>query len=140
MSDRRHVLIIEDDPDGSEALRSLLELQGHRVAVAASGQAGIDTAVRTRPDVIIIDLGLPDADGCDVARSITSQPGPWKPFVVAYSGYHALEDRARRAGCDAFVLKPEIHRLERLVDAAAVPDDQHRGPTSVAGRRREGVA
>ena len=140
VSDRgRHVLVIEDDVDGSEALRSLLELQGHRVAVAASGQVGIDTALRTQPEVIIIDLGLPDADGCEVARRIKSQPGPWSPFVVAYSGYHNFEDRARSAGCDAFVLKPEIQQLERLVESAAVPDEQRQGPRSSGPRRREDV-
>src|SRR5437762_2729538 len=64
----RRVLIVEDNADGRESLARLLQLVGHQVAVAEDGGRGVELALAVRPDVALIDLGLPDVDGCEVAR------------------------------------------------------------------------
>jgi signal transduction histidine kinase/CheY-like chemotaxis protein len=104
---RRRVLIVEDDADGREALRTLLELAGHEVHEAADGHGGLRAALDLRPDVAFIDVGLPGLDGLDVARALTANDGP-RPRLVALTGYGQPEDqrRARDAGFDEHLTKP----------------------------------
>ena len=83
--------------------------------VADNGRQGIQRATRESPDVIILDLGLDDMDGCEVVQQIRSEASGGLPVIVAYTGYHQREDEARRAGCDAFVLKPAVEELESLI-------------------------
>jgi CheY-like chemotaxis protein len=102
------ILIVEDNADASETLRMLLELEGHRVAVADAGERGVALA-RTRPFSIgLIDIGLPDVDGYEVARRIRALPGRGKLFLVALTGYGQPDDRlrAQEAGFDAHIVKP----------------------------------
>ncbi len=68
--DGLHVLIVEDNPDGRESLRDLLEIWGHQVEVAASGPRASSRPSPTRPDVALVDIGLPGLDGNEVARRI----------------------------------------------------------------------
>ncbi len=113
----RRVLIIEDDEDGRETLRLLLELQGHDVDVAATGRQGATLALETRPDVVLVDIGLPDVDGYAVAREIRAR-APVAPLLVALTGYGASADRqqALEAGFDAHLVKPiEPGTLARLL-------------------------
>ncbi|MGH7312493.1 MAG: hybrid sensor histidine kinase/response regulator, partial [Candidatus Rokuibacteriota bacterium] len=102
-----HVLVVEDDSDTREMLRLTLELAGHRVAVATTGREAIERAAELRPEVMLIDLGLPDVDGHEVARRVRADAGH-AVFLVALTGYGRAEDvvRTEAAGFDAHVLKP----------------------------------
>jgi signal transduction histidine kinase/CheY-like chemotaxis protein len=116
-----HVLIIEDDQDGREVLREMLEARGHLVEVATSGLEGIARAARAPPDVLLTDLGLPGVDGFEVARRLRTACSP-VPYLVAITGYGLPEDRrrTREAGFDDHLLKPvEVAALERVFENAA---------------------
>jgi signal transduction histidine kinase/ActR/RegA family two-component response regulator len=102
-----HVLIIEDDVDTRETLRRVLELDGHEVQVAADGEEGVATALASRPQVVITDIGLPRLDGYEVARRIRAALGA-APRLIAVTGYGRAEDRrlSREAGFDVHLVKP----------------------------------
>ena len=102
------ILLVEDNSDARETLRLLLELDGHRVAVADTGERGIALALEQPFSVALIDIGLPDVDGYDVARRIRLAPTGDRVVLVALTGYGRPEDvrRAREAGFDAHVVKP----------------------------------
>jgi signal transduction histidine kinase/PAS domain-containing protein len=113
----RHVLLVEDNADGREALRTLLELGGHRVDVAEDGPSGIAIAQQVRPDVALIDIGLPGLDGYQVAAAIRAAEGD-RVRLIALTGYGQSEDRRRalEAGFDAHLVKPvEPDELSRLL-------------------------
>jgi CheY-like chemotaxis protein len=112
---RKRIVIIEDDTDGREALCMQLLLAGHEVHEAKDGQSGIEVVQRVRPDVVLLDIGLPGLDGYEVARRLKS--GQDCPRLVAVTGYGRSEDkdRAMTAGFDAHLTKPvepdELHRM-----------------------------
>ena len=102
----RRLLIVEDNDDGRQTLRTLLEMLGHEVHEAADGAAGVAAALELQPDVCFIDIGLPELDGYEVARRVkAAKPGM---RLVALTGYGRFEDleRARDAGFDEHLLKP----------------------------------
>jgi signal transduction histidine kinase/CheY-like chemotaxis protein len=103
----RHVLIVEDSPDNREMLQELLEQEGHRVEVAADGAQAVQVAARIRPEVALIDIGLPGIDGYEVARRIRSDLGS-NIYLIALTGYGRPEDRARsaEAGFNSHLTKP----------------------------------
>jgi two-component system, sensor histidine kinase len=103
----RHVLVIEDNVDAREMLRMALELDGHRVETAADGTSGVEAALRTTPDVVLVDIGLPGLDGYAVARRLRAALGH-RVTLVALTGYGQSEDRRRtaEAGFDAHLVKP----------------------------------
>ena len=102
------ILLIEDNPDARETLRLLLELDGHRVAAADTGENGIKLALERPFSVALIDIGLPDVDGYHVAQRIRASPGGDRIILVAFTGYGRPEGirRAREAGFDAHLVKP----------------------------------
>jgi CheY-like chemotaxis protein len=103
------VLIVEDNRDARTTLRMLLTLaHGHRVLEAGDGPAAIQIALTERPDVALIDLGLPGLDGFEVARRIRAVLGRDEIHLVALTGYGEAEDRMRtgEAGFDAHFVKP----------------------------------
>lgn len=101
------ILVIEDNADSREMLQAMLALDGHRVEVADDGPGGVEVARSTRPDVALIDIGLPGLDGYEVGRRIRSELGE-AVTLVALTGYGQAEDRKRteEAGFDAHLLKP----------------------------------
>lgn len=114
----RRILLVEDDPDTRDALKTLLELSGHQVAVAADGGEAVAHAVAHRPEVALVDIGLPEIDGNEVARLIRSHLGEDGIFLVALTGYggDAEVERSLAAGFDAHFTKPvELARLDRLL-------------------------
>ncbi|PYM17871.1 MAG: hybrid sensor histidine kinase/response regulator [Candidatus Rokuibacteriota bacterium] len=114
----RRVLIVEDNADAREMLRTALELLGHTVSEAGDGEAGVTQAAATRPDVAIIDLGLPGLDGYGVAAHIRRQPGGETVLLVALTGYGLPEDRRRSAdaGFDVHLVKPvEPEQLAEVI-------------------------
>ena len=113
----RKLLLIDDYDDTREVLACVLERLGHRVSTAATGLDGVDQALRSRPEISLIDIGLPDMDGYDVARVLRRVFGA-DVYLIAFTGYGRLEDRARafEAGFDAHLTKPaEIARLEHVL-------------------------
>jgi CheY-like chemotaxis protein/anti-sigma regulatory factor (Ser/Thr protein kinase) len=115
----RRILIVEDAADAREMLRVALELSGHEVHEAEDGPGGIEAACRVRPDVALIDIGLPGVDGYEVARRIRAATGGERIRLIALTGYGQPEDRRRslEAGFDAHLLKPVTpDHLEQLID------------------------
>jgi PAS domain S-box-containing protein len=105
---RRRILLIEDNADGREMLETMLTLEGHEVDQAPDGLTGFDKAIAGRPDVVVVDIGLPGLDGYTVARRIRASSGEPRPRLVALTGYGQPEDRQRaiQAGFDAYLVKP----------------------------------
>jgi CheY-like chemotaxis protein len=118
----RRVLIVDDNVDAAESLRMLLELSGHVVAVEYGGAAALDTVASFRPDVVLLDIGLPDVDGYEVAREIRARHGPNGLTLVAVSGWGQAEDkqRAADAGIDLHFTKPiDSARLGQVLSGSA---------------------
>jgi CheY-like chemotaxis protein len=119
---RRHVLIVDDNVDAAESITLMLRLNGHRVDVAHDGFAAVEIATRQRPDVILLDIGLPGRDGYEVARLLRADEGLARTKIVALTGYGQREDqrRARDAGMDLHLTKPvDPLMLERVLHAAS---------------------
>src|SRR5437899_3231764 len=106
---RRRVLIVEGNEDNREGLRLIFDSLGHTVECAGTGSRAIAMAAAWYPDFVVLDLGLPDLPGEEVAGTLKRFPRP--PFIVGFSGYHRRAEAARIAGCDAFVLKPNLDAL-----------------------------
>jgi PAS domain S-box-containing protein len=119
---RRRVLIVEDDPDSADSLRLLLRLRGHDVRLARDGHAALAAARSEPPDVVLLDIALPDMDGYEVARRLRADPALSHLRLVALSGYARAEDlrRAPGAGFDDYLVKPVAPDvLAALVDQPA---------------------
>ncbi len=118
ISDMR-ILIVEDDPNAMEMLQAVLELEGHEVVVAASGRQGIELIDFQRPEIALVDIGLPDVDGYDLARQVRCNPENDGVYLVALTGFGRPDDRrqALEAGFDAHVVKPV--QLEKLAELFA---------------------
>jgi PAS domain S-box-containing protein len=121
------VLVVEDNEDARELITTWLEMGGHSVQGAADGQEGLELALTMRPDVALVDIGLPVLDGYEVAKSLRAAEGGGAVFLVAVTGYGRPEDRARAldAGFDAYVVKP----IDKAALATALD------PRNVARRR-----
>ncbi len=114
----RRVLIVEDNRDGAESLRVLLELVGHTVTLAHTGPDGVTAAKAVCPDVVLCDLGLPGLSGYDVARALRADPTTADAVLVCVSGYGQERDRqhALDAGFDRALVKPvDPETLVRIV-------------------------
>jgi CheY-like chemotaxis protein/nitrogen-specific signal transduction histidine kinase len=115
---RRRVLVVEDNADARDMLRTLLQVKGHVVEDAADGPSALARLASFRPDVALIDLGLPGMDGYTLARMAREQPRGEAIRLVAVTGYGQAQDRERAlaAGFDRHVTKPvDPLALERLV-------------------------
>jgi len=115
------VLIVEDNIDAADALAVLVQLLGHSADVAYDGRGALEALERIRPDVMLIDIGLPDIDGFEVARRARLLPAGEKMLLAALSGYGQDGDkqRAREAGFDHHLTKPiEMDALTKLLGRA----------------------
>src|SRR5688572_26388254 len=115
---RRRVLIVEDDLDSVHSMATLIKMMGHDVQFAINGFAAIDIARSYRPDIIIVDIGLPDFQGDHLARQLRYEPGVQGARIIAMSGLpqENLEQRALAAGCREFYRKPiDPAKLEELL-------------------------
>jgi CheY-like chemotaxis protein len=116
------ILLADDNADAVELLRDLLELEGHRVEVAANGLAAIETAESFLPDVAFLDIGMPGLNGYEVARRLRATPALAQARLVAVTGWGTQEDRARSeaAGFDAHLTKPvELDALNGIIASCA---------------------
>jgi two-component system, sensor histidine kinase len=104
----RHVLVIDDNDDAREALQDLCEMLGYKVTTAADGIIGVQKAIEEKPTLMLIDIGLPEIDGYEVARRIRAALPHESVHLVALTGYSGAESarQAREAGFDLHVIKP----------------------------------
>ena len=113
------MLIVDDNVDGAETMAVLVDLMGHRVRVAHDGDEAIRQALESPPDVVLLDIGLPGADGCVIAEKLCAVLST-KPLLVAVTGYTHLREKCRAAGIDRYFLKPlEASALEELLTSHA---------------------
>jgi CheY-like chemotaxis protein len=111
------VMIVEDNPDAAETLAVLLGLYGHETRVSRTGEEAERMAAMSTPDVVILDIGLPGADGYAVAERLRAAPWQRRPLLIAVTGHHHAGERFRQAGFDHHFLKPvEPEVLQRLLD------------------------
>jgi PAS domain S-box-containing protein len=118
----RRILVVDDNEDARESLAMVLEIMGHEVRTAHDGAAGVTAAADFRPEVILMDLGMPKVDGYEAARRIRAEPWGGEPFLVALTGWGADDDqrRTRDAGFDRHLVKPVgLDALTKLI--AEVP-------------------
>jgi CheY-like chemotaxis protein/two-component sensor histidine kinase len=112
------VLLVDDNVDAAETMRELLELWGHRVRVAHAGHAALGEADARAPDLVLLDVGLPDMDGYEVARTLKAGTGTADIPLIAITGYGQEHDRRRatEAGFDHHLVKPvEPEGLQALL-------------------------
>jgi CheY-like chemotaxis protein len=100
--------VVDDNVDAAESLAVLLRLDGHEVRVACDGPTALTAVQAERPDVVILDLGMPGMDGFEVARRLRGQPGSDGLLLVALTGWAQADDRRRcyEAGFDGHMPKP----------------------------------
>ncbi|MGH8535582.1 MAG: chemotaxis protein CheB [Gammaproteobacteria bacterium] len=104
----RRILVVEDNRDAAESLAALIELMGHEVRSVHDSASALENAAAFRPDVVLLDIGLPDMDGYEVARRFRQQSGLEGIALAALTGWGQEEDRlrARTAGFDQHFVKP----------------------------------
>lgn len=124
----RRILVADDNRDGAESLRMMLELLGHEVTVAHDGRAAVDAAETFRPEIILMDVGMPRMNGLDATRQIRHTPWGNTVTIVALTGWGQECDRvqSKAAGCDAHLIKPvKIDELHRILDHKPVSSSRH---------------
>ena len=124
-SDRNTILIVDDNTSGAQTLRMLLELDGYEVSVASCGEDALRQFQANKPSIILLDIGLPDMSGYDVARGIRLTSEGELVTIIAITGWGGERDQAlaRNAGCDLHVTKPvDFDRLERLLHGEEISD------------------
>jgi PAS domain S-box-containing protein len=116
------VLVVDDNTDAAESLGVLLEMEGHASRIAHNGKQALAMAQARTPDVVFLDIGLPDVSGYDVARALRAMPALQRTLLVALTGWGTEDDRqkTREAGFDRHLTKPaELTAVEELLRAAA---------------------
>jgi CheY-like chemotaxis protein len=114
----RRVLVVDDNRDAAESLEMLLRLMGAEVHSASDGRSALEAMRRHRPSVVVLDIGLPDMDGYEVARQARLEPWGGEPALIALTGWGEEEDRrrSREAGIDHHLVKPvDFAALEKLL-------------------------
>ncbi|MDT7806396.1 MAG: hypothetical protein QOJ70_209 [Acidobacteriota bacterium] len=112
------VLVVEDFEDNRFMMRRLLEMSGYRVVEAVNGNQAVERAISERPDIILMDLSLPQLDGLAATRRIRAQDGMRKVPIVAVSAHDSADFHAEAlaAGCNEYVTKPiDFDRLVELL-------------------------
>src|SRR5581483_3173956 len=136
----RRILVVDDNADAAHSMGMLLELSGHTVAYALDGLQALRTAAQLRPDVILLDLGLPGMDGYAVAARLRSDPAMAHAALIALTGYGQQEDKARTlaAGFDHHLVKP-IDQAQLDAVLAHLPMEAASPVEMTSGNARAGV-
>ena len=109
------VLVVDDNQDAAESLACMLQLMGHSSIFVTDPAAAMLALRSLKPDIVFLDLGMPEIDGFQLARRIRAECGVDNPCLVALTGYGTASDRAktRHSGFDAHLLKPASPDLVR---------------------------
>jgi PAS domain S-box-containing protein len=120
---KARILVVDDLKDSAESLARFLRLMGHDVRTASDGVEAVEATASFRPDLILLDIGLPKLDGYEACRRIRALPCPREPVVVAVTGWGQDDDRrkAKEAGFDFHMVKPvEPAAIEKLLQSLAL--------------------
>ena len=118
---RRRILIVDDSRDGGESMTVLLRVLGAEVELVHSGRAALDAVEQFKPDVVLLDIGMPGMDGYEVARRIRANSDHRGVMLIALTGWGQEEDRQRSAaaGFNHHLVKPaDIDQLRQLLTVA----------------------
>jgi PAS domain S-box-containing protein len=116
---RRRMLVVDDNRDGADSMAIMLRLLGNEVTTAHDGLEAVAAASAFRPEVILMDIGLPRLNGLDATRQIREQPWGRDIKIIALTGWGQENDReqSRKAGCDGHLVKPvDLADLEKLLE------------------------
>ena len=106
---KRRVLVVEDNLDSVHSMATLIKLMGHEVRFAINGFAALSVARAFRPEIVLLDISLPDFSGEEIARQLKFEPGLEGIRIIAITGLpnaDELRERMRNAGCEEFYRKP----------------------------------
>jgi CheY-like chemotaxis protein len=129
----RRILVADDNRDALESLARLLELSGHEIHKAVDGVQALEAATRERPDLVLLDIGMPGMDGYEVARRIRAQPWGREATLIALTGWGQDTDRtrSREAGFDSHCVKPlDLQYLFTLLDSLPAARDAGGAPVA----------
>lgn len=131
----RRVLVVEDDVDAADITGMIVESFGHVCRIAHTGREAIEIARDLRPDIVMLDIGLPDRSGFEIARMLREGPDGAAIYLVALTGYAEDDNRAHAlaAGFDGYLVKPiTIATIAQALSSAAprAPDRSLRSPMS----------
>lgn len=118
------ILIVDDNSDAAQTLCMLLEVEGHQVLVEHDGRSALSRLHRERPDVLLLDIGLPDMDGYELARRIRALPKMDNAMLIALTGYGQSQDLedSKAAGFDHHLIKPAgMKQLKEILNQAIIP-------------------
>ena len=116
-----NILYIEDNPGNRMLVRSILEAEGYTIREAIDGPAGLEMAAQERPDLILLDINLPEIDGYDLARRMRAMPNLDGVPILAVTANVMQGDKERtiEAGCNGFIPKPiDVDKLPQQIKAA----------------------
>jgi CheY-like chemotaxis protein len=127
---RFRILVVDDNHDSALSLAMMLSIMGHETRTAHDGESAVDTAENFRPEVVLLDIGLPKLNGYEVAQRIREKPWGTSMFLIAVTGWGQEEDRQRSSevGLNVHMVKPvEPSALEKLLAGLpnGSPVDQH---------------
>ena len=126
---RKRILLVDDNSDAADSLGMILQLEGHQVEVSYQSHGVIERVHAFKPDIVLLDIWLPDVNGYDIARAIRASADARDVRLVALTGYGQLEDRkkSRLAGFDDHLVKPvEPAMLQHVLNAAVIVPDAER--------------
>jgi DNA-binding response OmpR family regulator len=130
------ILVVDDNEDGADTLGWMLEALGHAIRVAYDGEAAIGAAAEFRPDVVLLDLGLPKLNGFETCRRLRAQTEGERLTIIAQTGWGQLEDRRRshEAGFDHHLVKPiDPGVLQKLLESVRPGENSVRSACVPAG-------
>jgi signal transduction histidine kinase len=121
---RRRVLVVDDNRDAAEMLAAMLGVWGQETRVAYDGMDALAIAGAFQPDIVLLDIGLPNVDGYEIGRRMRTEPWGQRALLVAVTGWGQESDleRSRRAGFDRHLVKPVVPRLLRELIARDAPE------------------
>jgi CheY-like chemotaxis protein len=127
---------VDDNTDSAASLGTVLRLWEHEVELVHDGLAALNAARAFRPEVVLLDLGLPKLDGFEVARHVRQEPDLAEVLLIAMTGYGQEEDRRRtqEAGFDCHLVKPvDLDTLQQLLRSGPLPESNRPGATQSRG-------
>jgi two-component system CheB/CheR fusion protein len=120
----RRILVVDDNRDSATTMADYLRMHGHDVSVAFDGPEALVQAEHERPDVVLLDIGLPGMDGYEIADRLRNETAARGLTLIAMTGYGQPEDRerARAAGFDHHLTKPvDLKELQSLLQGSLLP-------------------